>query len=170
MLAGTAQAIADSLSQFPQEFARSQADAPYGENQVYGHPLLNEPLIDGYLDDWSLSPDSVRKLRGTEGSIAYAVGIRANSLFLYVDARDTSVIYFQAGDGMPPYADQVILQSFDVSGGLIEYIFRTEAPGSLAAARRSNGQVSEETRIVAHWQDTASGYQLEATDSAQPAR
>ena len=162
MLAGTAQAIADSLSQFPQEFARSQADAPYGENQVYGHPLLNEPLIDGYLDDWSLSPDSVRKLRGTEGSIAYAVGIRANSLFLYVDARDTSVIYFQAGDETPPYADQVILQSFDVSGGLIEYIFRTEAPGSLAAARRSNGQVTEETRIVAHWQDTASGYQLEA--------
>lgn len=162
MLAGTAQAIADSLSQFPQEFARSQADAPYGENQIYGHPLVNEPLIDGYLDDWTLATASVRKLRGTDGSIAYVVGIRGNNLFLYVDARDTSVVYFQAGTGMPPYADQVILQSFDVSGGLIEYIFRTEAPGLLAAARRSNGQLTEETRIVAHWQDTASGYQLEA--------
>ncbi len=162
MLTGTAQAIADSLSQFPQEFARSQADVPYGENQVYGHPLVNEPLIDGYLDDWTLLPDSVRKLRGTDGSIAYAVGVRGNNLFLYVDARDTSVIYFQAGAGTPPYADQVILQSFDVSGGLIEYIFRTEAPGLLAASRRSNGQVTEESRIVAHWQDTASGYQLEA--------
>ena len=162
MLGGTAQAIADSLSQFPQEFARSQADVPYGENQIYGHPLVNEPLIDGYLDDWTMPPASVRKLRGTEGSIAYVVGIRGNNLFLYVDARDTSVVYFQAGTGTPSNADQVIVQSFDVTGGLIEYIFRTEAPGLLAAARRSNGLVTEETRIGAHWQDTASGYQLEA--------
>lgn len=162
MLAGTAQAIADSLSQFPEEFARSQADSPYGENQIYGHPLLTEPLIDGYLDEWTLPPDSVRKLRGADGSIAYAVGIRARNLFLYVDARDTSVVYFQAGAGMPSFSDQVILQSYDASEGLVEHIFRTEAPGLLAAARRSNGQVTEETRIVANWRDTASGYQLEA--------
>ncbi len=162
MLAGTAQAIADSLSQFPQEFARSQADAPYGENQIYGHPLMTEPLIDGYLDDWSLSPDSVRKLRGTDGSIAYAVGFRAKNLFLYVDARDTSVVYFQAGAGTASHADQVILQSFGVTEGLVEYVLRTEAPGLLSATRRSNGQEIEETRIVAHWQDTVSGYQLEA--------
>ncbi len=160
MLAGTAQAIADSLSQFPEEFQRSQAEALYGENQVYGHPLVTEPLIDGYADDWTLTPGSARELHGTDGSITYAVGIRAQNLFLHVDARDTSVVYFRAG--MPSYSDQVILLSYDASDGLVEYIFRTEAPGLLAVARRHNGQITEETRIVAHWQDTASGYQLEA--------
>jgi dedicated sortase system histidine kinase len=162
MLAGTAQAIADSLSQFPDEFLRARADAHYGENQIYGHPLATEPLIDGYPDDWSLSPDSFRKLRGADGTIAYAVGVRRQNLFLYVDARDANVVYARPGAEAPSYSDQIILLSYDSGAGLIEYLFRTEAPGLLTAARRSNGRIAEETRIVAHWQDTASGYQLEA--------
>lgn len=162
MLGGTAQAIADSLSQFPQEFARSRADSPYGENQVYGHPLASEPLIDGYVDDWALHPDSLRTLRGTDGSSAYAVGVRGQSLFLYVDARDSKVVYDQAAASAPFHPDRVVVQSYDASGGLVEYVFRTEAPGPLAARRQSNGRLAEETRITAHWQDTVNGYQLEA--------
>ena len=50
MLGGTAQAIADSLSQFPFELL-TEASA---DDQVYAHPLANAPLIDGYRDDWAL--------------------------------------------------------------------------------------------------------------------
>jgi two-component system sensor histidine kinase ChvG len=75
MLSGTAMAIADSLSQFYQEFPDTGNDMSFGENQVYGHPLSSEPLIDGYVDDWSLSPDSIRSLRGKEGSIVFFVGV-----------------------------------------------------------------------------------------------
>ncbi|MDH4316687.1 MAG: ATP-binding protein [Gammaproteobacteria bacterium] len=165
MLAGTAQAIADSLSQFPDEFLRAQGDGRYGENQIYAHSLGSEPLIDGYFDDWTISPASLRQLRGTDGTITYAIGIWRQSLFLHVDVRDSNIVYHRndrAGAESAAYSDQVTLVSYDTRGGLVEFIFRTEAPGRLAAAKRINGQVSSETRIVADWQDTSGGYRLEA--------
>lgn len=162
MLAGTAQAIADSLSQFPDEFPRSQADGRYGEDQVYGHPLGSEPLIDGYFDEWTVPPAAVRSLRGTDGSIGYVAGVRRQSLYLYVDVHDSNVVYYRPRVDVATHSDQVMLVSYDASGGLDEFLFRSEAPGQLTVARRRNGQVSDETRIVAHWQDTASGYRLEA--------
>src|SRR5690606_5562133 len=66
MLAGTAQAIADSLAQFPAEFAPRERStggrSGFGNepgDDLYGHPLATEPLIDGYLDDWGLAPQSL---------------------------------------------------------------------------------------------------------------
>ena len=52
MLSGTARAIADSLSQFPQEFGLQRDANRLGLNQLYGHPLPRPPVIDGYFDDW----------------------------------------------------------------------------------------------------------------------
>jgi dedicated sortase system histidine kinase len=42
------------------------------------------------------------------------------------------------------------------------YAFAPEAPGSLVATRKREDRSIEETRILAHWQDTAVGYRLEA--------
>jgi dedicated sortase system histidine kinase len=161
MLAGMAQAIADSLSQFPAEFMRSQADGRYGENQIYTHPLRTEPLVDGYFDEWALPDTSLRKLRGTDGPINFVAGIQRSSVFVYVDVRDSSVIYFRPAADVPAYSDQVTIVSYD-NGALVEYLFRSEAPGRMTASRRSNGRITDETRIAAEWLETVGGYRLEA--------
>jgi hypothetical protein len=75
MLSGTAQAIADSLSQFPNELLAGKDDLTTGQNQLYGHPLSSAPLIDGYFDDWTVSEESAMPLRGADGAIRYVVGI-----------------------------------------------------------------------------------------------
>ena len=50
MLAGTARAIADTLSREPEEFPEAVvSDFRFGD-QLYGHPLDNAPIIDGYVD------------------------------------------------------------------------------------------------------------------------
>jgi len=74
MLSGTALAIADSLAQFPDEFPLAASANQAGE--LYGHPLASTPLIDGYFDDWPLPPDSLRTMRGVDGHIRFAIGIR----------------------------------------------------------------------------------------------
>ena len=60
MLGGTALAIADSLSQFPNEFFTSGSDGDYDASQIYAHGLSVEPLIDGYADDWSVADGAER--------------------------------------------------------------------------------------------------------------
>jgi two-component system sensor histidine kinase ChvG len=164
MLAGTAQAIADSLSQFPDDMLAGNDDNPLGENQLYGQPLINPPLIDGYLDDWTIPENASATLRGTDGAIRYVVGIYGRHLFLHVDVRDTSVIYTDSTNVTPgnEYSDHVTLISVDSSGEQTAFRFRAEAPGQIVATRHIDNQVFDETRIVAHWQDTAKGYRLEA--------
>jgi len=99
MLSGTALAIADSLSQFPAEFLAGD-DGRFSEAQVYGHPLGNTPLIDGYYDDWSIGLDSLRSLRGADGVIQYVLGVYRQHVYLYVDVRDTDVRYASPGEAI----------------------------------------------------------------------
>ena len=162
MLAGTAQAIADSLSQLSDQFASAPDDGRYGENQLYGHPLATAPLVDGYLDDWSIEEDSLQSMRGTDGAIRYAAGVAGNNVYLYVEVRDNAVVYDQMAPGgsMQPYSDHVTLVSADSSGNTESFLFRPEAPGRIVPNRGADDR--PETRIAAHWQDTADGYQLEA--------
>ena len=162
MLAGTAQAIANSLSQFPAEFQRSQAENRFGENQLYTHPLGTEPLIDGYIDEWALPEAALREMRGADGPVSYVAGIRRSNVFLYLEVRDSNLVYHRPRAEAPAYSDQVSVVSYDSSSGLVEYLFRSEAPGPMTASKRSNGVVSDETRIVADWLEVRGGYRLEA--------
>ena len=163
-LSGTAQAIADSLSQFPDELLAGKDDPKFGQNQLYGHPLATAPLIDGYLDDWTAPEGSAMPLRGTDGTINYVVGIRRPHLYLHVDVRDASVIFDRGQDAIFPssYSDHVALISVDDSGEPTVFRFRAEAPGEIIAIRESGDEVFDDTRIAAYWQDTPGGYRLEA--------
>ncbi len=156
MLAGTAQAIADSLSQFPEEFLASRQGAGSGGEQLYAHPLEREPLLDGYFDDWTLAADSQRTLRGVDGSIRFVLGTIRRQLWLYVTVRDADVVYADAAD--PADAERVTLVSTDEAGLPFAIDFVAEAPGRIVA--RIAGV--PEPRIAAHWQDVPGGYQLEA--------
>ena len=163
-LAGTAQAIADSLSQFPDELLAGKDDLRFGQNQLYGHPLATAPLLDGYFDDWTVAEESAMPLRGTDGAIRYVVGIFRPHVYLHVDIRDSSVVFDRGQDAIFPssYSDHVALISVDDSGERTVFRFRAEAPGEIVAARETNGEVFDDTRIAAYWQDTPGGYRLEA--------
>ena len=163
-LSGTAQAIADSFSQFPDELLAGKHDLRFGQNQLYGHPLVTAPLIDGYFDDWTTPEGSAMPLRGTDGTIKYVVGIRRPHVYLHVDIRDTSVIFDRGQDAIFPsgHSDHVSLVSVDESGERTIFRFRAEAPGEIIAVRETGGEVFDDTRIAAYWQDTPGGYRLEA--------
>ncbi len=163
-LSGTAQAIADSLSQFPDQLLAGKDDLRFGQNQLYGHPLATTPLIDGYFDDWTTPDGSAMPLRGTDGTIKYVVGTRRPHVYLHVDVRDTSVIFDRGQDAIFPsgHSDHVSLISVDESGERTVFRFRAEAPGEIIAVRETGGAVFDDTRIAAYWQDTPGGYRLEA--------
>ncbi len=163
MLTGTALAIADSLAQFPEEFSPTSSANQAGE--LYGHPLTSEPLIDGYFDDWPIQPDSLKTLRGVDGQITFAIGIRGQHAFLYVEVRDNDLVYAGPGANVVAadiYSDRVALLTGNETEITSLFDFVAEAPGSLIAINRTAGQRFAEPRIRAHWEDTASGYQLEA--------
>src|SRR5690606_16357757 len=106
MLAGTAQAIADSLAQFPREFLVEGKAAEYSADQLYAHALPSAPLIDGYFDDWALPESSLAPL--VEGDTArYALGTFRQNLFLYIDVRDDNVVFALPGSGETLYSDRV---------------------------------------------------------------
>lgn len=163
-LAGTAQAIADSLSQFPDELLAGKDDSRFGQNQLYGHPLATAPLVDGYFDDWTVTQESAMPLRGTDGAIRYVVGVFRPHVYLHLDIRDSSVIFDRGQDAIFPrsYSDHVALISVDDAGERTVFRFRAEAPGEIVAAREIGGEVFDDTRIAAYWQDTPGGYRLEA--------
>ena len=118
MLAGTAQAIADSLSQFHDEMLSGNDDSQFGGNQLYGQPLASAPLIDGYRDDWTIPETAAATLRGTDGTIRYVVGIHRQYFFLHVDVRDTAIVFVdpQSAASDYRYADHVSLISIDDYG------------------------------------------------------
>jgi dedicated sortase system histidine kinase len=160
MLAGTAQAIADALAQFPGEFLVDGRPAQYREGQLYAHALPGAPLIDGYFDDWLLPTESLVPL-GEEGFARFALGLHRQYLFLYVDVQDDAVLYRQPAATDVVHADRVEIVSAQGAATAV-YAFTPEAPGALIA-RRSDGSVPlEETRIAARWLDTTRGYRLEA--------
>jgi dedicated sortase system histidine kinase len=168
MLAGTTQAIAESLSQYAAEFA---VEMPAGDfspaDQLYGHPVSAVPLVDGYMHDWSTDRGPLRSLRGVDGDNHFIVAVSENHAWFYAEIRDRSVVYAPPGyDRMPaaerPAADQVELMSVDAEGVARRFIFAAEAPGPLPVWQGEDDHWSQETRIRAFWQDTASGYQVEA--------
>lgn len=165
MLAGTARAIADSLSNYPEEFPVPAAADHVVGNQLYGHRLAAAPGIDGYFDDWALDRDSLRLLRGSEGPTRFVIGLYEASIYLYVEVADENVVYAKPGsaatdgsrfaDGIgivstsPPYLEETVLLT-------------AEAPGPIVARIRNAYGFAPEPRIVAHWQDVPRGYQVEA--------
>lgn len=163
MLSGTALAISDFLSQFPDELLGDGADSEQGASQLYGHPLLSAPLVDGYVDDWSVHDEASATLRGADGTIRYILGVYRRDLYLHINVRDATLVHARMQSMLDNTAsDFVALLSEDESGMQTVFRFRTEAPGPVVVSTESNGLVNAETRIEAMWLDTATGYQVEA--------
>ena len=167
MLAGTARAIADSLTQREDDFPlRLDNDFAVGE-QLYGHRLDVLPSIDGYFDDWNLSRDSLRTLRGTDGPIRFAIGLHRQAVYLYVEVADNNVIYAAPGtiavDNSLHAADRIGLVSVSPPYLNETFVFGAEAPGPIISYVRTALGFESDATVAAHWQDVPGrGYQLEA--------
>ena len=166
MLAGTARAIADSLAQYEEEFPLAQENDHLIGDQLYGHRLETQPTIDGYFDDWNLGRDSLRELRGVDGPIRFAIGIREQSVYLYVEVADKNVIYAAPGtiavDDRSRFADQIGLISASPPYLEETLVFGAEAPGPIITYIRTAYGFAPDPTIAAYWQDGPRGYQLEA--------
>lgn len=165
MLAGTARALAGSMTRFQEEFpVRDTSFAP--GDQLYVHPLASRPSIDGYFDDWPLERDSLRTMRGADGPVHVALGEFGSGIYLYVEVVDRDVVYansqsivLDAGSrhadrvsfvsSSPPYLDETIA-------------FAAEAPGRILSFKQTDYGFAPDPAITAFWQDVPGGYQLEA--------
>jgi len=166
MLSGTARAVAESLERYPEEFPGKLDANDSAADQLYGHRLESGPVIDGYFNDWPLSPDSLRQIRGADGPIRYAAGLHGRYLYLYVAVTDNRIVYASpasvALDDGPAYADRVVLVSANPPMASELLTFAAEAPGPVIARLRSSFGFAPEPTVQARWQDVVGGYQVEA--------
>ena len=166
MLSGTASAVAESLERYPEEFPVGPDGNATPSDQLYGHRLDAAPLIDGYVNDWSLPPDSLRQIRGADGPIRIVTGLHGRYLYMYAAVTDKNVVYASpasiAVDDGPPYADRVVLVSANPPMASERLMFTAEAPGPVIALLRSSFGFGPEPAVQARWQDVAGGYQVEA--------
>jgi len=165
MLAGTARAIANSLAQYREEFPVRDSAYPVS-GQLYVHALASHPEIDGYFDDWPLNTDSLRSMRGADGSIRFAVGSREQAVYLYIEVTDSSPVYATAqsmlADGASRHADRVVLASSSPPYLQEAISFAAEAPGQILSYKQTAYGFAPEATIAAWWQDFAGGYRVEA--------
>lgn len=166
MLAGTARAIAESMAQYEDEFPLPGGSGQQVSDSLYGHRLGGPPNVDGYFDDWNLSRDSLRSLRGAEGPARLALGLNGGFLYLYTEVTDAAVIYAAPGtaavERSSSYADHVGLVNQSPPYLDETLLFSAEAPGPIISFAQTEFGFAPDPSIVGFWQDTATGYQLEA--------
>ena len=165
MLAGTARALANTLSQYSEDFPLATSDHGTSD-QLYLHALDIQPTIDGYFDDWSLQTTSLRTLRGADGPVQIAIGTFGESVYLYVEITDRNVVYADSQsvvlDGGSQNVDRVTLVSTNPPYLRESITFAAEAPGRIPSFRQTAYGFGPEPTVTAHWQDVPGGYRLEA--------
>ncbi|MGI9234943.1 MAG: ATP-binding protein [Woeseiaceae bacterium] len=165
MLGGNARALANSMVQYSEEFPLSNNGYDTGD-QLYIHPLSVRPNIDGYFDDWTIDTRSLRSMRGTHGAIQLALGTFGETIYLYVDVPDRSIVYATSRSMIleegSRFADRVSLISSNPPYLEDTIAFTAEAPGRILSYKKTAYGFAPEPAISAHWQDTPSGYRLEA--------
>ncbi|MBT8107871.1 MAG: hypothetical protein KJP17_06525 [Gammaproteobacteria bacterium] len=152
MLGGTARAVASSLAQYREEFP-VRDDAFPVDDQLYLHELAARPEVDGYFDDWLLSENTLRTMRGPDGPIRFALGTHAQAVYLFVEVTDDRVVYATdkvvLASSSPPYLNEMVS-------------FAAEAPGPIVSQKYTGYGFAPEPTITGWWQDIPGGYRLEA--------
>jgi dedicated sortase system histidine kinase len=190
-LLASAGTIANALSAQPQRVFRNSDlrafDARGGD--LYVHPLTNQPLLDGYREDWGIpwEPTVLPTLSGYRARLQ--AGSTERYLYLYAEVDDTHFdpepndidrdrVDRDPVDRDPVDPDKDRFDRVDVwlqapDGTNTAYFFGTTAPGLTAAQRAAkdvaNSQTDDESprvltepRIQAYWLQTAQGYHWEA--------
>lgn len=168
MLAGTALAIADALSQYPEEFPLEYSTDYRVGAPLYGHLLEHAPSIDGYVEDWPIDSQSVQTFDGARGSFKVVAGLHGGYVYLFVAVADPEAAYLEPGtlpgalSTDPSPVDRVELVSISPPYLDERFLFAAEAPGRIVTYIRSARGITPEPGVLAHWADVPGGYQLEA--------
>jgi two-component system, OmpR family, sensor histidine kinase ChvG len=170
-LLASAGTIANALSAQPQRVFRDVADTgafSAAQGDLYVYPLVTQPLIDGYREDWDIAADPTPLPTSTGYRARLQAGATEHYLYLFLEVDDR---HFDP----EPYNvhadkdrfDRVNLTLQNPDGAAASYFFATDAPGLIAAqsvVKNEDGtqRVLVEPRIQAFWLQTAAGYRLEA--------
>jgi two-component system sensor histidine kinase ChvG len=169
-LLASATTIANALSAQPQRVFHDPDDTQAfsaSAGDLYVYPLVTQPLLDGYRQDWDV-PAEPTLLPTTTG---YRARLQAGStegfLYLFIEVADS---HFDAEpNNVQPDTDRFdrVNLALDGPNGREAYFFGTDAPGLIAAQSVVKGEdgvdrAVAEPRIQAFWLQTAAGYHLEA--------
>jgi two-component system sensor histidine kinase ChvG len=169
-LLASAGTIANALSAQPQRVFHDPDDTEAfsaAAGDLYVYPLVTQPLLDGYRQDWDV-PAEPTPLPTTTG---YRARLQAGStegfLYLFIEVDDS---HFDAEpNNVRPDIDRFdrVNLALDGPNGREAYFFGTDAPGLIAAQSVVKGEdgvdrIAAESRIQAFWLQRAAGYVLEA--------
>ena len=169
-LLASAGTIANALSAQPQRVFHDAGDTEAfsaGAGDLYVYPLVTQPLLDGYREDWDVPAEPTPLPTATGYHVRLQAGSTEGFLYLFIEVRDSHF------DPQPLNAqpdtdrfDRVNL-ALDGPNGREAYFFGTDAPGLIAAQTVVKGEdgvdrVVAEPRIQAFWLQTSGGYHLEA--------
>ena len=170
-LQAAAATIANALTAQPQRVFRDGGEPPVfnpDQGDLYVFPLHNQPLLDGYREDWGLAvePSAMPTARGLAARVQ--AGSTERYLFLYLEVDDPT--FDPEPSDLHPEQDRfdrvdLALQGPD--GAVQSYFFATSAPGLIEAQTFLKGddgigRAAAEPRIQAFWLQTSHGYHLEA--------
>ncbi len=168
-LKAAAATIANALSAQPQRvFGDVEEGAPFAavEGDLYVFPLPNEPLLDGYREDWGVdAPPTSLPPHGVAARLQ--AGFTERYLFLYLEV-DGARFTPEPSDVHPQTDrfDRVNLTLLQADGSRASYFFATSAPGPIEGQSLAGTEGAEhatlEPRLQGFWLQTARGYHLEA--------
>jgi two-component system sensor histidine kinase ChvG len=168
LLAGAA-TISNALTVQPQRVFHDSDDArafSAAAGDLYVYPLVTQPLLDGYREDWNIPAEPTALPTTTRYRARLQAGSTEHYLYLYLEVDDP---HFDAEPNhVQPDTDRFdrVNLTLQGPGGRTAYFFGTNAPGLIAAQAVVKGddgadRVATEPRIQAFWLQAAAGYHLE---------
>ncbi len=169
-LLASAGTIANALSAQPQRVFHDAGDTEAfsaGAGDLYVYPLVTQPLLDGYREDWDVPAEPTPLPTATGYHVRLQAGSTEGFLYLFIEVRDS---HFDPQPlNVQPDTDRFdrVNLALDGPNGREAYFFGTDAPGLIAAQSMVKGEdgvdrVVAEPRIQAFWLQTSAGYHLEA--------
>jgi signal transduction histidine kinase len=169
-LQAAADTIANALSaESPRVFGNSDDSQAFDPNldDLYVYSLHNEPLLDGYREDWGIAAEP-RELPSSGLGARILAAATERYLFLYLEVDDPQFTP-EPSDAHPERDkfDRVDLKLQRPDGALESLFLATGAPGLIEAQSTIKGgdgvdHAAPQPRIQAFWLQTSRGYHLEA--------
>ena len=167
-LQAAADTIANALSADARAFGDLDGDGPFDPSRgdLYAFPLHNQPLLDGYRDDWGVDAQPT-PLPANGLAARLQAGFTERFLFLYLEVDEPR--FTPEPNNAHPERDR--FDRVDVTmqrdGSMESVFFATGAPGLIEAQSIVKGDdgmdhAAPEARIQAFWLQTSRGLHLEA--------
>jgi two-component system, OmpR family, sensor histidine kinase ChvG len=169
-LQAAAGTIANALSaEWQHVFSDIDDGQPFDPDQgdLYVFSLHNQPLLDGYREDWGLAEEP-RAMPANGLGARLLAGSTERYFFLYLEVDDPDFV--PEPSDVHPDQDRFDRVNFTLErpdGAVETFFFATGAPGLIGAQRSVKGddgvdRAAPEPRIQAFWLQTSRGFHLEA--------